>query len=133
MLRQEECVACRSDSPRETDKEIRELSRQIPDWMIVEREGEKRLQRAFKFPDFAQALAFTMRVGEEAEEQDHHPLLVTEWGKVTVDWWTHKIHGLHRNDFIMAAKTDQIYADMTGRAGAKPTELESKPLNRSAS
>ncbi len=132
MLRQQRCVACRADSPQVTDEEIRELSPQIPDWMIVEREGEKRLERVFKFPDFAQALAFTMRVGEEAEEQDHHPLLVTEWGKVTVDWWTHKIHGLHRNDFIMAAKTDQVYADMTGRAGAKPTELESEPLNRSA-
>ncbi|MGE5139621.1 MAG: 4a-hydroxytetrahydrobiopterin dehydratase [Rudaea sp.] len=132
MLRQEGCVACRSDSPQVTDQEIRQLTPQIPDWTIIEREGEKRLERVFKFHDFAEALAFTMRVGEEAEEQDHHPLLVTEWGKVTVDWWTHKIHGLHRNDFIMAAKTDQIYADMTDRGGAKPTELESEPLNRRA-
>jgi 4a-hydroxytetrahydrobiopterin dehydratase len=50
-------------------------------------------------------------VGEIAEEGGHHPLLVTEWGKVTVTWWTHKIDGLHRNDFIMAAKTEDLYRD----------------------
>ena len=67
------------------------------------------LERVFQFPDFAQALAFTNRVGALAEEEGHHPALLTEWGKVTVAWWTHAIGGLHRNDFIMAAKTDQIY------------------------
>ena len=56
---------------------------------------------------FAQALAVTNRVGEQAEEEGHHPALLTEWGKVTVSWWTHKIGGLHQNDFIMAARTDE--------------------------
>ncbi len=113
MLKQEHCVACRADSPRVTDAEIQQLSPQIPDWQILAPEGEKRLERTYKFPDFAQALAFTNRVGELAEAEDHHPRLVTEWGKVTVDWWTHKIHGLHRNDFVMAAKTDLLYANET--------------------
>ncbi|HKM77940.1 MAG TPA: 4a-hydroxytetrahydrobiopterin dehydratase, partial [Candidatus Bathyarchaeia archaeon] len=54
---------------------------------------------------------FTNQVGKIAQAQSHHPVLVTEWGRVTVTWWTHKIKGLHRNDFIMAAKTDQIYAE----------------------
>ncbi len=112
-LRQQQCVACRADSPRVTPQEIAELSPQIPDWQIVEREGEKQLERVFHFADFAQALAFTMRVGELAEEQDHHPRIITEWGKVTLTWWTHKIHGLHRNDFIMASRTDEIYEKMT--------------------
>jgi 4a-hydroxytetrahydrobiopterin dehydratase len=82
----------------------------VPDWELVEREGVKRLERTFKFKDFAQALAFTNRVGELAEQQDHHPVIVTEWGKVKVTWWTHKIRGLHQNDFIMAAKTQEAYS-----------------------
>ena len=62
--------------------------------------------------DFAEALEFTNDVGAIAEEEGHHPAILTEWGRVTVTWWTHKIRGLHRNDFIMAAKTDQIYEDV---------------------
>ncbi len=83
---------------------------QIPDWQVKEVSGEPRLERVFKFKDFAQALAFTDKVGAIAAQEDHHPLLITEWGKVTVDWWTHKIGGLHKNDFIMAAKTDELYS-----------------------
>ncbi len=82
---------------------------QVPDWNVLEVEGEKRLVRVFKFKDFAQALAFTNLVGALAEAEDHHPALLTEWGKVTVSWWTHKIRGLHQNDFIMAARTDRLY------------------------
>ena len=67
------------------------------------------LERAFKFRTFAQALAFTNKVGEVAELEGHHPALLTEWGKVTVTWWTHKIRGLHKNDFICAAKTDELF------------------------
>ena len=104
------CVACRKGAPTVTDAEIAELKPQIPDWQIVEREGMKRLERVFPFKNFAQALAFTGKVGALAEEEGHHPAILTEWSKVTVTWWTHKIKGLHRNDFIMAAKTDQIYA-----------------------
>ncbi len=89
--------------------EIETYLAQVPDWQVIEADGEKRLRRQFTFKNFAQALQFTDRVGHLAEQQDHHPALLTEWGKVTVDWWTHKIHGLHRNDFIMAAKTDQEY------------------------
>ena len=75
----------------------------------VELDGIKRLRRVFAFDDFAQALEFTKKVGELAEEEGHHPALLTEWGGTTVTWWTHKITGLHRNDFIMAAKTNELY------------------------
>ncbi len=109
-LSSERCVACRRDAPRVTDAEIAELHPQIPDWQLVEREVIPRLERVFSFANFAEALAFTQRVGALAEEEGHHPALLTEWGRVTVTWWTHKIRGLHRNDFIMAAKTDQLYA-----------------------
>jgi 4a-hydroxytetrahydrobiopterin dehydratase len=103
------CTACRGDEPTLTDAEIEELRPQVPDWQVVEREGVKRLERAFKFDDFARALAFTNRVGEQAEEQGHHPALLTEWGRVIVTWWTHKIGGLHHNDFVMAARTDETF------------------------
>jgi 4a-hydroxytetrahydrobiopterin dehydratase len=59
--------------------------------------------------DFIKAMDFTNRAAQLANEEDHHPAILTEWGKVTVTWWTHKIKGLHQNDFIMAAKTDQLY------------------------
>ena len=108
-LAQMKCTACRGDEPRLSDAEIEELRSQVPDWRVVEHDGVKRLERAFGFDDFAQALAFTNRVGEQAEEEGHHPSLLTEWGKVTVTWWTHKIGGLHRNDFIMAARTDDTF------------------------
>jgi 4a-hydroxytetrahydrobiopterin dehydratase len=108
-LTQERCVACRKDSPRVTPAEVAELKPQIPEWNIVEQEGIPRLERTYRFPDFAQALAFTNKVGALAEQEGHHPMLVTEYGRVGVSWWTHKIRGLHRNDFIMAAKTDELY------------------------
>ena len=108
-LTEMKCTACRGDEPTLTDPEIEQLRPQVPDWRVLEREGVKRLERAFRFDDFARALAFTNRVGEQAEEQGHHPALLTEWGRVTVTWWTHKIGGLHRNDFIMAARTDDTF------------------------
>jgi 4a-hydroxytetrahydrobiopterin dehydratase len=108
-LARQSCVACRRDAPLASDEEIKELLPQIPEWQVVEREGIKRLERVFRFGDFARALEFTNGVGRAAEAEGHHPALLTEWGKVTVTWWTHKIKGLHRNDFIMAAKTDRLY------------------------
>jgi 4a-hydroxytetrahydrobiopterin dehydratase len=105
------CVACRRDAPTVTEAEIAELHPHVRDWELLEIDGIKRLRRVFTFDDFAQALEFTDRVGRAAEEEGHHPALLTEWGRTTVSWWTHKIKGLHRNDFIMAAKTDRLYGD----------------------
>src|SRR6266498_2806312 len=107
-LSQLKCVTPRGNEPTLTEGEIYVMHPQIPDWQIKEVDGMKRLERVFKFKNFAQALEFTNKVGAIAEEQDHHPLIVTEWGKVTIHWWTHKIGGLHKNDFIMAAKTEEI-------------------------
>ena len=108
-LHQMKCVACRAGEPTVTDSEIDMLHPQIPEWQVNEVDGVKRLERGFKFKNFAQALEFTNKVGSIAEEEDHHPMIITEYGKATVTWWTHKIKGLHQNDFIMAAKTDEIY------------------------
>ena len=107
-LHQMKCVACRSGEPPLPDSEIYMLHPQIPEWQVKEVDGVKRLERVFKFKNFAQALEFTNKVGTIAEEEDHHPLIITEYGRTTVDWWTHKIKGLHNNDFIMAAKTDRL-------------------------
>jgi 4a-hydroxytetrahydrobiopterin dehydratase len=108
-LTSERCVACRRDAPRVTEAEIAELKPQIPEWRMEEREGIPRLERSFSFPDFPSAVAFSIKVALLAEAEGHHPAILTEWGRVTVSWWTHKIRGLHRNDFISAAKTDKLY------------------------
>ena len=102
------CVTIKGDDLPLTDKQIADLVGDVPGWSVVDEQGIKRLERVFKFKDFAGALAFTQRVGALAESQDHHPLIITEWGSVTVRWWTHKIKGLHRNDFIMAAKVNAL-------------------------
>ena len=93
-----------------TQAQIDQHMPQIPDWQVKEVDGEKRLERVFKFKDFAQALAFTDKIGAIAEQTDHHPLIILEYGRVTVDWWTHNAHGLQENDFAMAARTDQLFS-----------------------
>ncbi|MDF1822680.1 MAG: 4a-hydroxytetrahydrobiopterin dehydratase [Alcanivoracaceae bacterium] len=108
-LSKETCTACRADAPRVSEDDVQALRQDIPEWKLVEEDGEEKLQRQFTFPDFGKALAFTNAVGDMAESLDHHPALLTEYGKVTVTWWTHKIGGLHRNDFICAARTDELY------------------------
>lgn len=107
-LSEQVCEACRADAPRVSDDELKVLLREIPDWTPVVRDGILQLERVFTFSDFAQALAFTNKVGALAEEAGHHPAILTEWGKVTVTWWTHKIRGLHKTDFILAARTDEL-------------------------
>lgn len=102
------CEACRFDAPKVTDQERLDLRPQIPDWEIVEVDGIERLRRVFKLKNYAEAVAFTNRIADMAEAEDHHPLIVLEWGRVTVEWWSHKIKGLHKNDFISAAKTDSL-------------------------
>lgn len=107
-LNEQTCEVCRVGAPQVTEEEIVRLKTQVPDWEIVENGGIKKLTRTYMFANFNEAINFTQKVGALAEEQGHHPALLTEWGKVTVTWWTHKIGGLHRNDFIMAAKTDLL-------------------------
>lgn len=102
------CIPCKGNEPALTDTQINDLMPQLTGWQVKEVNGEKRLEREFKRKDFVDALDFTNRIGKIAEEEDHHPRIVTEWGKVTVQWWTHKIGGLHQNDFVMAAKTDEL-------------------------
>ncbi len=108
-LSAQKCTACRADAPRVSAQQKQEMLPQIPDWELIEEDNMERLRRVYKFNNFVEALAFTNKVGALAEQEDHHPALLTEWGRVTLTWWTHKIKGLHRNDFIMAAKADRLH------------------------
>ncbi len=108
-LSQQGCEACRADAPKISDEELRELMPQIPDWAVIVDDGIMKLEREYTFPNFVDAMAFANRVGDVAESVDHHPAILSEWGKVTVTWWSHKIKGLHKNDLICAARTDEVY------------------------
>jgi 4a-hydroxytetrahydrobiopterin dehydratase len=103
------CVPCRGDDPKLTDAEIKVLMSQVSGWQVLTGEDIHRLEKRFRFKSYSQAVDFTTAVASLAEEQDHHPAILLEWRKVTVQWWTHIIKGLHQNDFISAAKTDAIY------------------------
>jgi 4a-hydroxytetrahydrobiopterin dehydratase len=103
-----QCEACRLGAPLAADDEIVGYMAELSEWRLFECDGMNRVDRVFKFKNFAEAIAFTDKVGELAEQYGHHPTILTEWGKVTVTYWTHKIGGLHKTDFIMAAKTEAL-------------------------
>jgi 4a-hydroxytetrahydrobiopterin dehydratase len=111
-LKDKKCVPCESDIPTMSKNEIKEMQKEVPEWKVVEVNGVHHLKRTFKFKNFVKALEFTNQVGNAAEEEGHHPVIELTWGEATVEWWTHNIEGLHQNDFIMAAKTSNIYQSM---------------------
>ena len=103
------CEACRAGAPPATDSELNGFLEQSPDWQRLVIDDEPRLRRVYRCDNFASALVFTNAVGEIAEAEGHHPALLTEWGRVTVDWWTHKIRDIHLNDLILAARSDVLF------------------------
>ena len=107
-LSQASCEACRIGAPTVDDTEARELLTQIPEWSLIEVDGIKQLQRQYKFKNFVASMVFANELAEISEAEGHHPGILVEWGKATVTWWSHSIKGLHRNDFVMAAKTDSL-------------------------
>ena len=107
-LVKQKCVACRADAPRVTDDELPDLLKQIPDWQPITNDSVLKLNKVFNFDNYSDAISFTNKIAKLAEEEDHHPAILLEWGRVEVTWWTHKIGGLHKNDFIAAAKTDLL-------------------------
>ena len=112
-LAQQNCSPAKASSTNLTHLEIDGMIKELTGWILVEKDFQQRLEKVFKFTNFNQAIAFSVQVARIADEQDHHPAILTEWGKVTVTWWTHAIPGLHLNDFIMAAKTDLLYTTQT--------------------
>lgn len=107
-LSNQQCEPCRIGTPAVTEDQIQKFMPKIRNWDLIKLDGINRLRRTYEFHNFVEAISFTNKVGEIAEKEGHHPAILTEWGKVTVSWWTHKIKGLHANDFIMAAKTDKL-------------------------
>ncbi|PYQ50099.1 MAG: 4a-hydroxytetrahydrobiopterin dehydratase [Acidobacteria bacterium] len=106
VLAGEKCVPCRGGVPPLKGQELFALHRDLGGgWQVVE---EHHLEKEFRFRNFAEALAFTNKIGAIAEEQGHHPDIDLAWGKVRVTIWTHKIDGLTRSDFVLAAKIDRI-------------------------
>lgn len=100
------CVPCRGGVPPLPEADQRALLEQLAGgWQVVD---GHHLEKAFPFPDFRAALAFTNRVGELAEAEAHHPDLHLSWGRVRITLWTHKIDGLTESDFVLAAKIDQL-------------------------
>jgi 4a-hydroxytetrahydrobiopterin dehydratase len=108
QLAKQACKACHSDAPKVTEQELAELIALIPDWTPVVRDKVMMLERIFTFKNYKLAWAYANKVSELAEAEFHHPSILLEWGKVTVTYWTHAIGGLHKNDFICAAKTDAL-------------------------
>ena len=106
------CEACRADAPVLENKEIQELLSQIPSWRVFEEDDTKKIICSFVFLNYDNSRNFLNKVADLAEEEDHHPEIILEWGKVTVTWWSHKIRGLHKNDFICASKTDALFENL---------------------
>lgn len=106
-LASQTCEPCRGGIPPLRGDELTSLLARLPgDWQVID---EHHLRAEYSFPDFRQALEFTNRVGELAEEQGHHPDLHLAWGRVAVEIWTHKIDGLTESDFVLAAKIEGLY------------------------
>jgi 4a-hydroxytetrahydrobiopterin dehydratase len=104
----QQCKACHSNAPKVSDDELKSLLKQIPDWVPEVHNNVMMLAREYTFKNYKLAWAFANKVSELAESEFHHPAILLEWGKVKVTWWTHSIGGLHKNDFICAAKTDEL-------------------------
>ena len=112
-LASKKCIPCTGDVPALKGRELTRLLRLLGNgWKVVK---EHHLEKKYEFPDFREALGFTNRVGEMAEQQGHHPYVHLAWGKVALTVWTHKIDGLTESDFVFAAKADQVLDPDTSR------------------
>ncbi len=105
-LRSKKCVPCSIGAIPLNADEIQDLLKALDkNWDVID---DIQIERTFKFKDFKEALEFTNKVGDLAEAEGHHPDICLSWGKVEITLWTHKIKGLHENDFILAAKIDNL-------------------------
>jgi len=105
-LAHRQCIPCRGGVPPLKGDRLRDLLRQLGGgWKLIE---EHHLEKKYEFGDFQQALAFTNKVGQVAEEQKHHPVISLSWGWVKIEIWTHNIDGLTESDFVLAAKIDRL-------------------------
>ena len=106
-LSSQSCEACQIEAPKVPQDQIQIFLSEINGWVLID-EPIKKIQKVFSFKSYKDSIDFSNKVASLADDEDHHPQIVLEWGKVTVIWWSHKIGGLHKNDFICAAKTDKL-------------------------
>lgn len=109
QLSKQALLPCVKDCRALSNDEVSDLVAQLCEWRVIEKEGVQQLLREYRFRNFVDALAFANHVGELAEQENHHPCVCIEWGKASVSWWTHSLSGLFNNDFIMAARCDELY------------------------
>ena len=126
------CEACRADAPVLENKEIQELLSQIPSWRVFEEDDIKKIICSFIFLNYDDSRNFLNKVADLAEKEDHHPEIILEWGKVTVTWWSHKIRGLHKNDFICASKTDALFENCLLYTSPSPRDVKRSRMPSSA-
>ncbi len=107
-LLNQSCSACEIGAPLVPDDKQTELLKELDGW-IIDHSDISKLIKEFKLNNYEQSITFTNLIADLAESQDHHPKITLEWGRVSIEWWSHKIRGLHMNDFICAAKSDQIF------------------------
>jgi 4a-hydroxytetrahydrobiopterin dehydratase len=107
-LTDKKCEACTIDAPLVNSVDYPELLKDLEDWSIEE-ESINKLVKTYNFAHYADSVSFTNKIADLAETEDHHPKIVLQWGSVKLEWWSHKIKGLHLNDFICAAKSDKIF------------------------
>ncbi len=110
-LAQQPCEPCNSDMPPLTEEETQKLWLETPMWQVEEEGGVKRLRRTFELPSYTEGVSFANHVARLAEAANHHPTITIGYKKVTVEWFTHAINGLHMNDFVMAAKSDEAFLE----------------------
>ena len=103
-----ECEACRVGAPLLSPEEIERDLGLVPDWELIEEDNIQKLSRTFATKNYSNTMKFVNEVAALAESANHHPLMIVDFRQVTVIWWSHKIKGLHKNDFIMAAKTSDL-------------------------
>lgn len=111
-LKEKKCEPCHAGAPKSGVEEVRAYMKELPSWELDENSEVWKISKAYQFKCYAESLDFVNKVGDDAEEEGHHPVMLFEFRQVTVTWWTHEIGGLHPNDFIMAAKCDAIYKKM---------------------
>lgn len=109
ILSQQEISATPKDANKWNPEQVAQLMPQLPEWIIITINTIEQLYRAYSLKDFNEAISFSNKIAAIADNADHHPTLSVQWGTLAVYWWSHSINGLHINDLVMAAKTDEIY------------------------
>ena len=108
-LLEKKCTACELGAPLVPDAQQKELLKDLEGWLI-DRADIFKLVKTFQFSNYDETLNFVNLIAKLSEDEDHHPKITVEWGKVCLEWWSHKIEGLHMNDFICAAKSDELFS-----------------------